>query len=87
MDFMTGLPISINWKKDSYNYLLVIVDWLIKMVDYKLVKITIDILGLVKVMIDVVVHYYDFLDSNVTDKSLFFTLKFWSLFCYFFGIK
>ena len=32
MDFMTGLPILIDQKKDIYNSILVIVDWLIKMV-------------------------------------------------------
>ena len=45
MDFVTGTPISTNWKGDSYDSILVIVDWLTKMVQYKLVKITIDIPG------------------------------------------
>ena len=53
MDFMTGLPISIDWKKNSYKSILVIVDRLTKMVHYKLVKITINALGLAKVIIDV----------------------------------
>ena len=44
MDFVTGLPILINWKRNSYNSILVIVDWLIKMAYYKLVKITLDAL-------------------------------------------
>ena len=26
MDFVTGLPVSIDWKGDSYNSILVIVD-------------------------------------------------------------
>ena len=38
--FVTSLPILINWKRDNYNSILVIVDWLTKMVHYKLVKIT-----------------------------------------------
>ena len=32
IDFVTGLPISIDWKRDSYNSILVIVDWLTKIV-------------------------------------------------------
>ncbi len=32
MDFVTGLPISANWKDDSYDSILVIVDRLTKMV-------------------------------------------------------
>ena len=51
MDFVTGLPISINWKGDSYDSILVIVDRLTKMVYYKPVKITIDAPDLAKVII------------------------------------
>ena len=32
MDFITGLSISIDWKRDNYDFILVIVDWLTKMV-------------------------------------------------------
>ena len=32
MDFVTGLPIATNWKRDSYDSTLVIVDQLTKMV-------------------------------------------------------
>ena len=41
MDFVMGLPISTDWKGDSYNSILVIVDRLTKMVHYKPVQITI----------------------------------------------
>ena len=87
IDFVTGLPISTNWKGDSYNFILVIVDWLIKMVHYKLVKITIDAIGLAEVIINVIVCHHGFLVSIVTDRGFLFTSKFWSLFCYFLGIK
>ena len=87
IDFVTGLPISTNWKRDSYNSILVIVDWLIKMLHYNPVKITIDGPGLAKVIIDVLVWYHGLLDSIVTNRGLLFTLKFWSSLCYFFGIK
>ena len=55
MDFVIGLLISTNWKKESYDSILVIVDWLIKMVHYKLVKVIINALGLVEVIFDIVV--------------------------------
>ena len=67
MDFMTGLPVSINWRGDSYDSILVIVDWLTKMVHYKPVKITLNALGLAKVIIDVVVRHPGLLDSIVTN--------------------
>ena len=87
MNFVTGLPILTNWKGDSYDSILVIVDWLTKMVHYKLVKVTIDAPGLAKVIIIVVVRHYGLPNSIVTDRGLLFTSKFWSLLCYFLGIK
>ena len=87
MDFITGLPILNNWKEDNYNCILVIVDWLTKMVHYNPVKITIDAQGLAEVIIDVVVWHHGLSNSIVTDRGFFFILKFWSLFCYFFGIQ
>ena len=57
------------------------------MVYYKPVKITIDALGLAEVIIDVVVRHHGLQDLIVTNKSSFFTSKFWSLLCYFFDIK
>ena len=41
-----GLPILTNWKRDSYDSILVIVDRLTKMIHYKLVKVTINALDL-----------------------------------------
>ena len=87
MDFVTNLPILINWKRDSYNFILVIIDQVTKMVYYKLVKININVLGLAKVIIDVVMHYHNLLDSIVINPGFFFTSKFWLLLCYFFIIK
>ena len=87
MDFVTGLPILTDWKGDSYNSILVIVDWLTKMVYYKPVKVTIDAPGLAEVIIDVVVRHHGLPDSIVTDRGSLFTSKFWSSLCYFLGIK
>ena len=87
MDFVTGLPISINWKRDSYNSILVIINWLTKMVYYKPVKITINAPGLAGVIIDVVVHHHGLTDLIITDWGFVFNLKFWSSLCYFLVIK
>lgn len=57
------------------------------MVYYKVIRITIDILELAKVIIDVIVRYYGILESIISDQGSVFNLKFWSLLCYFFGIK
>ncbi len=79
MDFVIGLPISANWKDDSYDMILVIVDQLTKMVHYEPVKVTIDVPGLAEVIINVVVRHYRVPESTVTDRDLLFTSKFWSL--------
>lgn len=84
---MTGLPISINWKEEPYDSILVIVNWLTGIVNYELAKITIDTLGLTKVIIDVVVKLHDLFDSIVYNRGCLFTSKFWSSLCYFFNIK
>ena len=53
MDFVTGLPISTNWKGESYDSILVIVDRLTKMVHYEPVKVTINASGLAEVILNV----------------------------------
>ena len=86
MDFVTGLPILTDWKEDSYDSILVIVNRLMKMVYYKLVKVTIDVVGLAKVIINMVVRQHGLLDLIVTNRGLLFTSKFWSSLCCFLGI-
>ena len=87
MEFVTGLQLFVDWKSNNYNSILVIVDQLTKIVYYKPVKVTIDTLGLAKVILDVVVWHYGLPDSIITDKSSLFTLKFWSSLCYFLRVK
>ena len=87
MDFMTGLPISTDWKGDSYNVILVIVVCLIQMVHYKPIKITINAPGLTEVIMDMVVWHHGLPNSIMTDKGFLFNSKFWSLLCYFLDIK
>lgn len=84
---MNGLPISIDWKGKTYNFILIIVDQLMKMVHYELVKVTINTPGLVKVIINVIIWHYSFLDSIVINCELVFTSKFWFILYYFFGIN
>ncbi len=76
MDFITDLSISADWKGDSYDSILVIIDQLTKIVYYELVKVTIDAPGLAEVIINVVVHHQGVSKSIVTDRGLLFTSKF-----------
>ncbi len=64
-----------------------IVDYLRKMIYYKLVNIIINILGLAKNIINMVVCYHDIPESIVTDQKLLFISKSWFLLYYFLGIK
>ena len=73
MDFVTGLPILTDWKRDNYNSILVIVVRLTKMVYYKPVKITINISRLAEVIIDLVVWQHALCHSIVTNKGSLFT--------------
>lgn len=67
MDFITGLLSSANWKDNSYNLIIVIIDTLTKIVYYEPIKITIIILGLAEVIINVVILYHGFLELIVMD--------------------
>ena len=87
MDFVTGLPLSADWKGDSYDSILVIVDRLTKMVHYEPVKVTIDTPGLAKMIIDVVVQHHGLPDSIISNRGAIYTSKFWSSLYYFLGIK
>ncbi len=87
MDFVTGLPIWIDWKGKSYDSILVIADQLTKIKRYKPVKVTIDTQSLAEVIINVVVSHHGFSDSIVGDRGSFLTSKFWSSLCYFLRIK
>ena len=87
IDFLTGLLVSTNWKSENYNSILVIINWLTKIIYYEPVKITIDTPGLVEVIFNMVVWHHGLLNSIVSDRGLLFIFKFWLLLCYFLGIK
>ncbi len=76
MDFVTDLPILANWKDDSYDLMLVIIDRLTKIVHYEPVKVTIDAPSLAEVIIDVVVGHHRVPESIVTDWGSLFISKF-----------
>ena len=71
MDFVTRLPLSSDWKGDSYKSILVIVDQLTKMVHYELVIITINAPGLGEVIRDVVVWHHGLPNSIITNRGSF----------------
>ena len=53
-----SLPILTDLKGDSYDSILVIVNWLTKIVHYKLIKVTINTLSLAEVIINMIVKHY-----------------------------
>lgn len=59
MNFVTGLSISTKWKDTSYDLILVIINWLMKMVYYEQVKIIIDTPGPTKVILNIIVHHHN----------------------------
>ena len=58
-----------------------------KIIHYKSVKITINTPALAEVIIETVVQHHGLFNSIVSNQGLVFTSKFWSLLCYFLGIK
>lgn len=84
---MTGLLISINLKGDTYNFILVIVNELTKLIHYELVKITISTSSIAEMIFNMVVWYYDLPNLMVLDRSLLLILKFWILLYNFLEIK
>ena len=81
------LPQSADWRGDSYDSILVIVDRLTKMVHYEPVQTTITAPALVEVILNVVVRHHGLPDSIVSDRGSVFTSKFWSSLYYFLSIK
>lgn len=55
INFIIRLLILIDEKDETYDFILAIVDQLLKIVYYKLVKVTFNALRIAKVIIDVIV--------------------------------
>ena len=81
------MPQSTDWRGNGYDSILVIVNRLTKMVQYKLMQTTITAPALANVILNVVVRYHGLPDSIVSDRGSVFTSKFWSSLCYFLSIK
>lgn len=58
MDFANGLYIFTKWNSKIYDSILIIVDRLIKIVYYELVKVIIDAAGLAEVIINMLIQYH-----------------------------
>lgn len=87
MNIITRLLILTNLKNKTYNSIILIINWLIKIIFYKQLKIIIKTLKLAKVILDMILQYYNLPNSIIIDKDLFFTLKFGLLLYYFLDIK
>ena len=87
IDFVTRLPLFSDWKSDSYDSILVIIDRFTKIIYYKPVKVTINAPGLAEVIINVVVQHHSLPNSIISDREAIFMSKFWSSLCYFLSIK
>ena len=77
IDFLTGLWVFTKWKGETYDSILVIVDRLTKMVDYKPVKVTINTPVLAKVIINVIVRHHGLPDLIVSNWDSVFNSMFW----------
>ena len=78
MDFVMRLSVSTNWEGESYDSILVNINWLMKSVHYEPLKVTINVLGLAKVIPNVVIWHHGLRDSIVSNRGLLFISKFWS---------
>ena len=67
IDFVTGLLLFADWKSDSYNTILVVINCLTKMVYYKLVKVIINTPRLANIIIEVMVQHHSLFDSIISD--------------------
>ncbi len=75
MGFVTGLPISTDEKGESNDSILVIIDYLTKMLYYVPVKVMINILGLAKVITNMVIHLHGIPKLIITNQGLVFVSK------------
>ena len=87
MGCVTGLPVSKNWKIETYNSIFVIADCPTRTVYYEPVKVTIDAPDLAEVIIDMVIWPQGLPHLIISDQRPVFNLKFWSLLYYFLGIE
>lgn len=85
--FIIGLALLVNWKKNSYDTIFVIADNLTKIMHYGPLKTMINIAGIAKFIINVVIRHYGLPKLIISNRNSLFTLKFWSESYYYLGIK
>lgn len=85
--FVNWLSISIHWKSNTDNSILIIINRLTIIVHSKLLMVIIDTLKLIELIIHIIVRHYGFFDSIRIHYDSVFNSKFWSLPCYFLKIK
>ncbi len=76
MDFVISLPILTNWKSENYDFILVVIDYLTKILYYESVKVTIDTSGPAEVIINIEVYYHNIPKLIVINWALLFISKF-----------
>lgn len=64
---MTSLPLLINKESNKYDVILGTVNCLTKMVYYKPIKTTIDVINLVEIITDMIIRHHDFSKSTIND--------------------
>ncbi len=67
IDFMTRLSNRKNRRGAEYESIIIIVDWLIKMVHYELLLTTLTSDQLAAILIDIVIKYHGLPESIVID--------------------
>lgn len=75
MDFEIGLLLSMDKTDDSYDTILVIINCLINMVQYKLMKTIINKAGVAKLIINIVIIHHDIPKLIISNQGLLITLK------------
>lgn len=71
INLITGVSFLANWKRKNYNFILVIIDWLIKIPYYALIKTNINALGLAKIIINVLMQYHRLSDFIINKRDFF----------------
>lgn len=69
IDFITSLLILTNWKNKTYNFILVIIDRLTKIVYYNPIKVRINAFCLAKVIIGVIIQHPGLSNSIIINRG------------------
>ena len=85
--FVTSLFILTFLKNNIYNFIFVFINIIIKIILYKLIKIAFNAFELTKVIISIIILYYNLSHLIKTNNSQFFSLKFCFLFSFFLKVS